>query len=773
MFRARCLLILIGTTLWLLHISEGYSATVSFSPGPQIYMTGTSSDVFFDVYDDIVVNVPSVSATRPILSTGDLKFSGAFYIKNIGWALMSSGSLQVSLNCWPQDIHSLMSDCQLSGSGWSEMVWEVGFDNVVYEYASGTLSGSIHTFAGDFSVDGVLLPLRPAEIAESLVGLKTNHVTQFTIKESEKYGDGVWTFTIKPWKNPAFENRTSLPHTIDLSLADTYTFIITDPSGSETTYTDITVASDIPSEILDSDPNYFIANFCNSNPSSCPDGVSPSPTDLQAIPPANTYADGKHFYSHRLKLRDKYGNAITEWEVEVVYTGSVSAVQTDIMNPYTNFSHFHDAIVFSWVTATQSWTSELWSFDATLNWQDIIYDIGSIAPTDSTDNIIQLKEIHYADSSNSKTTINITPWALTFEKPVDFSITPPSDIQIGWTSIFTGNLTNHSTDITPDGTILAIIGNGIISEFLSPQISHPDGCTSIDSWCQWSYMWVGTSGTASGSEFSLSAIYTPHIAQPTVEEISVDGFVHYKATGNLGTSYDVIYQATSRTQNSTFKPSRVKILGQNNAGSQYGTVTTSKNTRSTLINTIRKNAALMSRNRPNYYSVPYTITNWGLTVTDTTFDNKNSIIVIGGNVTIDENIDVRTDSPRAIIALADENGVGGNIIIKWVVTDIHATLIAEHAIVNTGSQDKQLYIHGSLISANTLGETIAKICPYFVTVTCDETEAAKYDLEEIRKNYDGTLTSLDPKWSQYRDHALIIEYDGRITSDPPPWLELQ
>lgn len=118
---------------------------------------------------------------------------------------------------------------------------------------------------------------------------------------------------------------------------------------------------------------------------------------------------------------------------------------------------------------------------------------------------------------------------------------------------------------------------------------------------------MGTSGTASGSEFSLSAIYTPHIAQPTVEEISVDGFVHYKANGNLGMPYDVIYQATSRTQNSTFKPSRVKILGQNNAGSQYGTVTTSKNTRSTLINSIRKNAALMSRNRSSYTDVDYKI----------------------------------------------------------------------------------------------------------------------------------------------------------------------
>jgi hypothetical protein len=47
------------------------------------------------------------------------------------------------------------------------------------------------------------------------------------------------------------------------------------------------------------------------------------------------------------------------------------------------------------------------------------------------------------------------------------------------------------------------------------------------------------------------------------------------------------------------------------------------------------------------------------------------------------------------------------------VTDIHAGLFAEKSVFSSGNN--QLYIFGAIISANTLGDTAAGLCPYYVT----------------------------------------------------------
>lgn len=103
--------------------------------------------------------------------------------------------------------------------------------------------------------------------------------------------------------------------------------------------------------------------------------------------------------------------------------------------------------------------------------------------------------------------------------------------------------------------------------------------------------------------------------------------------------------------------------------------------------------------------------------------------------------------------------------------NIAVSLFAEHAVHSSG--DNQLSLLGSVISHNTMGETISKICPYFVTADCSETEAKKYDLEQIRIGYrDLTDTSGHTATlgyaASYGDVPLIIEYDGRILGDPPP-----
>lgn len=228
----------------------------------------------------------------------------------------------------------------------------------------------------------------------------------------------------------------------------------------------------------------------------------------------------------------------------------------------------------------------------------------------------------------------------------------------------------------------------------------------------------------------------------------------------------MIYPVASGDQVSEYKASRIKILGQNNARAEYGTVSTTSKSRADVFNQIRKSVALMMRNRDDYSNAPYEVYETNTNITDANFNTKKTIVVIGADVMINGNLDRDTDGPLAIIALT-KDGVGGNIHIDPSVTDVNASLFAEHAVLSSG--DRQLYIGGSLVSGNTLGETAAGICPYYVTGPCD---AKLYDLEEMR-TFDGSdpiKSAISSTAGQYPGTALIIEYDMRLQTDPPPGL---
>ena len=208
----------------------------------------------------------------------------------------------------------------------------------------------------------------------------------------------------------------------------------------------------------------------------------------------------------------------------------------------------------------------------------------------------------------------------------------------------------------------------------------------------------------------------------------------------------------------------LKILGQQNVSKISGV--NPENT-ADIWNALRKKATLLSRNRTSYSDVDYLITSGDIALTSQSFlgtsPQKRTIITRGGDITLSASI-TGSALPLAIIALADVAGVGGSIRIEASVTDIDATLFAEKSVFSTGAN--QLYIHGSVISRNSVSDTQ---CPYYVSPCIDP---KKYNLQNLRRDFlltPGILSTLLA--GKYSTTPVIIEYDGRILSDPPPALE--
>jgi hypothetical protein len=279
-------------------------------------------------------------------------------------------------------------------------------------------------------------------------------------------------------------------------------------------------------------------------------------------------------------------------------------------------------------------------------------------------------------------------------------------------------------------------------------------------------------GTADAT-YTFSGNYTPLLPIEYVPPEPVTGYAYisYEKDGKT-----VIYP--SKTQSfgtSLFQNLRIRILGQTRTDGWYGGIQVGTTSKTDYFNQIRKNVAILTRNRDNYSQADYTYTGGQNNIFDHDFDTKRTVIVEGEDVVINRNIPLQ-DRPLAIIVLKDQTtGSGGMIRIATGVTDIHATLIAEDTIRGTGSA--QLYIHGSIISNNTLGgaSKTPRECPYFDNASCTLAKAKRYDLEYLRDTY----TNIQANWAtgataaKYRDTSIIIEYDPRILSDPPPGLEMQ
>lgn len=270
---------------------------------------------------------------------------------------------------------------------------------------------------------------------------------------------------------------------------------------------------------------------------------------------------------------------------------------------------------------------------------------------------------------------------------------------------------------------------------------------------------------------------------------------------------------------------RVKILGtidgdksfqtyDNSVGIQYNASLMNQ-----MLNKIRKNVSLLTRNMKSdftnvFNALPPTALgnkifyiNTGSVYQALTYIDGSSIASQFPSSSIDSLILVWWDIligtgiyesypkkyPKGIIVLKNEKGVGWNIYIAPDVKIIESSLFAEGTIYSGTDKDNienatmqqvaslpenQLYIHGSLMSRNTIGGALefgGAVCPYN-EITCDYASAIKFDLNYFR-NYlaSGSLTAATRAYSDdtFDNYSMIIEYDSRISTNPPPGFEMK
>ncbi len=95
-----------------------------------------------------------------------------------------------------------------------------------------------------------------------------------TVQSGSEYGDGIWELKIIPLSSALtklFTGSSVGQFTTDLSLADTYTWEVTDPQGSVTKFLTVEIKPDILSQNFDPTPGFFIEEFCTHNAAKCPD----------------------------------------------------------------------------------------------------------------------------------------------------------------------------------------------------------------------------------------------------------------------------------------------------------------------------------------------------------------------------------------------------------------------------------------------------------------------------------------------------------------------
>ncbi len=764
-------------------VSLSWAGFLGFIPADTIFLSGSNAEVHFDVASPLY----GYSFSQATLNTSTRTFSWAFYLSGAGWVLFNTGTYMTRLDCGGQSLGSLSSNCTLSGYAWSETIGDIVFDRrLEYLRTTGTLSGKVMTNLGDVNLDGIMLPLLPASLSGSSYTGVADHRTPLEIANPSRYesNGSPWIMNYTP-----FMSFYSVSHVgsrsilADFSLAALYIFTITDPNGSRSVYA-YQVDNTLPSLNLDSGFTTK-SSFCTNTPTDtrCPDGATLQPTSLTTtrggITNDTTVADGFSYLDQHLKLRDRYGNALTTGKIRLTYKTPNRLVQVpspDTVHFWLSFSG--DAVILSGGILTNNLNDTSTSGDIPMSWQNIEYGFSAYAP-----GTIELQSCQYngVDTGLAASVLHFLPWYTLSEFHA-------GDIVLGTTTYFTGSVVTASTrnDVTPSLIHGLSIGNNVFATFASYQSLPWSQCsadeTNMSSYsagnnCSWNSMSgknfpsiVSIPLGASNSLYSFTGTDTPLVPPAIIpsEPVTVASYITYTVAG-----YTVVYPSTTwLLPNSITTPPRVRIFWQYSNTAVYRWISLDPAQKSDFFNTVRKQIAYLVRNRRDFSNANFTYTGSTIHIDAASFIGKKSIIVEGANAIIDSNIPLQTGALALIVLTDPRSGSGGQITIASGVTDIHASLIAEHAVTSSGSY--QLYIHGSLISSNTLGwaSKMPRQCPYFDNLSCTSTEAQKYDLEFLRPDYPNVAphTAFSLLAVQYAESPVVLDYDSRLMSDPPPWI---
>lgn len=216
-------------------------------------------------------------------------------------------------------------------------------------------------------------------------------------------------------------------------------------------------------------------------------------------------------------------------------------------------------------------------------------------------------------------------------------------------------------------------------------------------------------------------------------------------------------------------------------------------TKSTLRDTIRKNAITLARSMPSgttangvhYEEWDYSISG------DLPYE---TLIVKNGNVTIED--DLNTSGEKLWIIIIKDNSQDetiGNLYIKPNVKYIDAVIYADgsaRSVDNAGNEygldsptrtidlNNQLFLLGSLFTKNTIWGAIGTAGSFILPggyKTTDFDKAVQYDLNYIRTGNDGwdRNGNMIADEDEYQDFSFIIWYNTEIQSNPPKWFQMK
>lgn len=264
--------------------------------------------------------------------------------------------------------------------------------------------------------------------------------------------------------------------------------------------------------------------------------------------------------------------------------------------------------------------------------QDISYGFASYAP-----GMIQLTSLRYngIDAGIMTPPLTMSPW---------YTLTDltSSDLRIGSGVTFTPTLTNNSSRVDTNPSIIhgLSIGSNYFATFtdLSPSagtICRADQVTmNYIGVCNWLTMGgryapsiIAEDRPSTTATYSFTGKYTPLIALPYVppELVSVSSYISYEVDGNT-----IVYPTTSYSLgNSNFQYLRIRILGQSRENGWYTGIKGDRQIRVDFLNSLRKNIALLTRNRSDFSQANFSDTGSDILIGNAHFATKRTIIAEG------------------------------------------------------------------------------------------------------------------------------------------------